>query len=56
MNEPDFPGPRPVLDRFLALNCIANIVKVFIVDKAFQPVALRESFDDAFTMLERTIW
>src|SRR5262245_42610486 len=53
MDEPDLPRPRPVLDCLLALDGIANVVKVLVVDEALQSIALREPFDDAFAMLER---
>src|SRR5262249_3538428 len=56
MDQPDLPGARPVLDCLLTLNCVANIVKVLVVDKALKPVTLREPFDHAFTMLKRAVW
>jgi len=36
---------------FLALQCIPDIVIRFIIDEAFQPVALGKAADDALAML-----
>jgi hypothetical protein len=45
-----------VLDRLLSSDRFLDVIKIFEVDKAFQPVALRESFDNALTMLKRPAW
>src|SRR4051812_40027022 len=52
LNEPDFPGPRPVFDVLLALNSAVNVVETFVVDQYLQPVLLCESFNGAFAVLE----
>jgi hypothetical protein len=43
-----------MLDCLLALNCIADIVVVFTVNKPLQPVSLCEAGNEPLAMLEST--
>src|ERR1700722_2158057 len=51
VNEADFPRARPMLDRLLALNRVADIVELLLVDEKLEPVSLRESVDQPLAML-----
>ena len=53
VNEPHLPGARPMLDRLLARNSVADIIEAFIVDEHFQAVAFGKSCDESLAMLER---
>jgi hypothetical protein len=54
VNEPHFPGPRPMLDRFFALNCRPDIVMVFEIDESFERVLFCETVNQAFPVFIAT--
>ena len=47
MNQAHFPRPRPVLDRFLALNRGADVVMLLEIDEALETVPLCEAINQA---------
>jgi hypothetical protein len=52
VDETDFPGARPMLDSFLALDCVADVVELFVVNEPLQAVTLTEATNRAFSMFE----
>src|SRR5579883_966070 len=54
VNEPDLPRPRPVLDRLLALNGVADIVEALVVDQQLEPISFREPVNQSLSMLVGT--
>jgi hypothetical protein len=50
VDEPHFPGSRPMFDRLLALNCVTNIVEVLVADEHFEPISFGETRNNAFAM------
>src|SRR5579862_5411458 len=52
VDKPNLPGARPVLDRFLALDGIADIIKIFRIDKFLQAITLRKSLDESLAVLK----
>jgi hypothetical protein len=54
LNESHLPGTRPPLKRLFPLNSERDFLMPLGVDKALQPVAFGEAFDDSVTMLINT--
>ena len=46
MNQPDLPCSRPMFDRFLALNRVADIIKAFCIDQSLQAMVFCKSINE----------
>jgi hypothetical protein len=54
VDQGELPRTRPMLQVFLALQKIPDIVVRFVIDKAFQPISFGESIYDGFAMFRNT--
>lgn len=52
VDKPNLPCARPVLDSFLALDSISDIIEIFRIDKFFQAITLRKSLDESLAVLK----
>jgi len=50
MNQPHLPCSRPMFDRFLALNSVADIVKTFCIDQSLQAMVFCKSVNESFSV------
>src|SRR3954454_24173110 len=51
VDEPHFPGTRPMLDVLLALDRRLNGVVRFVVDEALRAMLFRKAVDQSLTVL-----
>src|SRR6266481_8746750 len=51
-DRPNLPCARPMLDVVLALDGVADVIKLLEVDQALQPVPLGKSIDESRAMFE----
>jgi hypothetical protein len=51
VDQPYLPGTWPMLDHFLPLNCVTNVVELFVVDESLKVVSFRKPTDHSLTML-----
>jgi hypothetical protein len=54
MNEPDFPGARPMFEVLFPLNGGQNRFMMLDVNELVQSIPLAEAFDQALAMFPRT--
>jgi hypothetical protein len=54
VNQPHFPGSRPVLDVLFTLDCQPDVIELFVIDQPFQSVSFCEAVGDSIAMLEHT--
>ena len=52
VNEPDFPGARPMLYGILTLNGISDVVKALQINQPLQAMTPSKSVNKSFPMLE----
>ncbi len=52
VDKAHLPAPSPMLDRFFALDRVANIVKVLEINQSFQPAAFGESLNNSLSMFK----
>jgi hypothetical protein len=53
VDQPHFPRPQPVLNRFLSLNCQSDVVVVLAVNEHLESVSLCKTFYEAHAVFER---